>query len=226
VNVEEAAMPSEEQEEQTPWAQLPGETPLWFGRFERYRLMWPHSIIRVYHEEWREERKKARQGEKTGEKEGIDITLEDELPRKAPGKWYEMTDRYRWKERASAWDAYQIAEIEKTLIAEKAKVLATGYAVMHQRVAQLNNQAEKLIAMLDDPSKVWTPDVKAIGSGPSAERVDLVQFNAPLFHEIRATFDDIAKELGQRIKKAEMKVTLPKAYLESAEELDDDGTEL
>ena len=92
-------------------------------------------------------------------------------------------------------------------------------------MAQLNEQAEKLIAMIDDPSKVWVPDVKAIGSGPLAERVDLVQFNAALFHEIRATFDDIAKELGERVKKAEMKVTLPKAYLESAEELDDDGVD-
>jgi hypothetical protein len=219
-----AAMPTEEE---TPWSQLKDETPLWFGRFERYRLMWPHSVPEVYRDEWRAERKKTQQGaEKSAKERGIDTTLEVNLPKEAPSKWYQMAKRFKWEERASAWDAAQIAEIEKSVTTEKAKVLLTGYAVMYRRVAQLNEQAEQLIAMTKDPDKVWTPDVKSIGSGPLAERVDLVQFNAALFHEVRATFDDIAKELGERVKKAETKITLPKAYyMESAEDLDNDGTE-
>lgn len=221
-------MPSDEQQEQQPWSQLPDESPLWFGRFERYRLMWPHSIIRVYHEEWRAERKRAGQGEaeKGQEGPGIDINLEQELPKEAPSKWRAMARKHRWVERAAAWDATQIAEIEKQITAEKTRTLLTDYALMYRRVAQLNEQAKQLIAMLDDPNKVWVPDVKSIGTGPDAQRVDLVSFNAALFHEIRATFDDIAKELGERVKKAETKVLLPKAYLESAEDLNDDGTEL
>jgi len=132
--------------------------------------------------------------------EKIDIKFEEEAPKKAPGKWRAMARKYQWIERASAWNAHQIAEIEKSIDAEKARTLLTDYALMYRRVAQLNEQAKQLIAMLDDPNKRWVPDVKAIGSGPEAERVDLVTFNAPLYHEIRATFDDIAKEMGERIK--------------------------
>ena len=130
-------------EEQKPWHQMPDETPLWFGRFEQYRLMWPHSIIRVYLHEWREERKKTQQGEKKSEKEGIDIALEDALPKKAPGKWYEMVKRYHCEERASAWDAYQIAEIEKSVAAEKAKTLLTGYAVMYPTCGPIERAGRK-----------------------------------------------------------------------------------
>ena len=221
-------MPSDEQQEQKhPWSQLPDETALWFGRFERYRLMWPHSINRVYQNEWREERKKTQQGEaeKNRKGPGIDINLEQELPKEAPGKWRAMARKHRWVERASAWDAIQMAEIEKSITAEKARTLLTDYALMYRRVAQLNEQAKQLIAMLEDPNKVWMPDVKAVGTGEFAERVDLVTFNAALFHEIRATFDDIAKETGERVKKQEMKLALPKAYLESEEDMNDDGTE-
>jgi hypothetical protein len=42
------------------------------------------------------------------------------------------------------------------------------------------------------------PDVKSIGSGEFAERVDLVRFNAALLEQFRGTLDDIAQEVGQR----------------------------
>jgi hypothetical protein len=211
-------------DEQQPWQQLPGESGLWFGRFERYRLMWPHSIVEVYRDEWRAERRKAREEEKGG-KEGIDSTLESELPKEAPGKWYEMARRFQWEERASAWDAVQVAEIEQRIVAERTQTLLTNFAQMHRRVAALNEQAERLIAMAKDPKKIWLPDVKAIGNGPFAERVDLVQFNAPLFHEIRACFADIAAELGERVKKKEVhyKELPPDSYEGIAE--DDEGSE-
>lgn len=210
--------------EQRLWNQQPGESALWFGRFERYRLMWPHSIVEVYRDEWRTERRKARQGEDKGGKEGVDSTLESETPKEAPGKWYEMASRFRWEERASAWDAEQMASIEQRITAERAQIALLPYAQMHRRVAALNEQAEQLLAMAKDPDKVWLPDVKAIGNGPLAERVDLVQFNAALFHEIRATFDDIAKELGERVKKSETTIkSLPKVYIDIDQ--DEDGSE-
>lgn len=188
--------------------------------------MWPHSINRVYQEEWRAERRQKLQGDEKGRKEtGIDVTLECELPKEAPGKWREMAQRYQWVERAAAWDALQIAEIEKNVVAEKARTLLTDYALSHRRVAQLNEQAKQLVAMLDDPHKVWVPDVKAIGNGPKAERVDLVQFNAALFHEIRATLDDIAAELGERVKKKDITLReLPPDRYEGIDE-DDEGSE-
>lgn len=213
--------------EQQPWEQMPGETALWFGRFERYRLMWPHSINRVYQEEWRAERLHKLRGDEKGQKEtGIDVTLEQELPKEAPGKWREMAQKYQWVDRAASWDAFVTADIEQKVAAEKQHTLLTGYAMMYRRVAQLNDQAEQLIAMLGDPNKVWVPDVKAIGNGPNAERVDLVQFNAALFHEIRATFDDIAAELGERVKKKDITVReLPPDQYEGITEADEGSEE-
>jgi hypothetical protein len=47
---------------------------------------------------------------------------------------------------------------------------------------------------------VWVPDVKAVGSGELAEKVDVERFNPSLLSEFRSTLDDIAKEVGQRQK--------------------------
>lgn len=51
--------------------------------------------------------------------------------------------------------------------------------------------------------KVWLPDVKQIGSGEDAERVDIVRFNAALISEFRAALDDLAKETGGRRQKVD-----------------------
>jgi hypothetical protein len=92
---------------------------------------------------------------------------------------------------------------------------------MHKRVEQLNTLVEGLIAMVGDENKVWVPDVKSVGTGPNAERVDLVQFNDALFREIRSHFADIAAELGERVKKSESTVhVLPKTYLDTEENED------
>src|SRR5579859_8052437 len=82
-----------------------------------------------------------------------------------------------------------LAEAEQ---AEIARILTSGYALMHKRVQALDALSEKLEAYLEDESKIWLPDVKTAGF----ERVDLVTFNADLVKEYRATFDDLAKELG------------------------------
>ena len=90
------------------------------------------------------------------------------------------------------------------------RILTSGYAAIHNRVQDLDRMArliEKSWQDPDDPEKIifqWlTPDK---------------------LREWRGMLDDIAKELGQRIKKADVKVTaLPKVYLE---DVDDDGVEL
>lgn len=192
--------------EQQPWEQIPGESALWFGRFERYRLMWPHSIPEVYRDEWRAERAKKLAREETGGNRRVDPTLEADLPKEAPGSWYDAAKQFRWEERAGAWDKHQITLVEQNIAAERALVLGTGHALMHQRVATLKALAEQLYAMTKDPAKVWVHDVKAIGNGPDAERVDLVQFNSALYHELRATLDDLAKEQGERTKKTTLDI--------------------
>lgn len=83
-------------------------------------------------------------------------------------------------------------------------ILTDGYALMHRRVEALKALSLKLEKYLAEEKKVWLPDVKVIGTGEFVERVDLVTFNDALIREYRATFDDIAKELGQRVKKQEI----------------------
>jgi hypothetical protein len=171
------------------WARQPGEPLLWFRRFERFRLMEPtRSIVAVFREEHAEEnRGKPR--------------------REATGDWYEMAKLWQWNERAAAWDAVQTAHLEQIIESERERVLLEGYAVMHRRVARLNALTEQLLGYVQDEGKVWLPDVKAVGTGEFAERVDLIQFNAALFHEIRAHLADIAAEMGERVKKKEVALT-------------------
>ena len=90
------------------------------------------------------------------------------------------------------------AELEQQAVTH---ILNDGYALMHRRVEALKNLSLKLEGYLAEEDKVWLPDVKAVGTGEFAERVDLVQFNDALIREYRATFADIASELGQRVKK-------------------------
>lgn len=185
-----------------PWERLPGESLLWFRRFEQFRLMEPVRKIALV---FQQEQRAQDQGEG---KEGLERT-------EAPGKWYTQAKKWRWDERAAAFDLHQAKELEELIAAEKAKVISEGYALMHKRIETLNMLAVRLVAMTGDENHVWLPDVKSVGTGPNATRVDLVQFNAALFHEIREYFADIAEELGDRVKKKEIAFKdLPKVYID------------
>jgi len=130
----------------------------------------------------------------------------------------------RWQERVREYDAEQARFQGEAILQERTKILKFRYALMHKRIEQLDRIAQKLLDYAEDEEKVWLPDVKAIGNGPGAERVDLVQFNDALFREIRAHFADIASELGERVKKTDTTVTvIPKTYLDL--DPDEDGSE-
>lgn len=193
-------------EEQHAWDRMEQEPSIWYRRFERFRLMEPsRSIAAVFQQE--------------------DAEKNREKPRTKPtGDWYEVAKQWRWEERAEAWDAYQASIEEKQIAQEKAKVLRRNYALMHKRVAILDEKVRQLLAMTEDEGKVWVPDVKSVGTGPTAERVDLVQFNADLYREIREYLTDLAEETGGRVKKTETAITsLPKIY--TGIEPTDDGSE-
>lgn len=167
-----------------PWERQEGESDLWFRRFDRYRLLFPvRSVTAVFQEE------QAITEEKRGK----------ERKSEPSGRWYEMAKLWRWQERAEAWDAHLTAEEEEA----RKRVLGSGLALVHRRVLLLNETLNGLLDMLKDDNKVWLPDVKAIGTGEFAERVDLVQFNDALYKEIREYITDIAEEVGGRVKKNE-----------------------
>jgi hypothetical protein len=172
-------------DERHDWDRLEqeGENSLWYNRFLLYLHMLPgaRSLLGSVH----------RYEEQIGrEKRSANVS----------GSWYARSQRYRWKERAAAYDDHCRREEEAQLEAERAAILKRGYAQMHRRVEKLNRLAEKLELLIDEDGKLWLPDVKSVGNGPYAQRVDLITFNDALIREYRAAMADIAAELGERVK--------------------------
>jgi hypothetical protein len=204
-----------------PWARQEGESLTWYNRFTAFRLMVPvHSIPDVFREE---DRKKA---EKEAAENGGKLR---EIRTEAPSHWYQEAKKWRWEERAAAWDAYQDALIEKQIAAEEKHVIRTHYALKHKRIAELDAIVSRLIGYLDDEANVWLPDVKAIGVGPVAERViervDIIRFNEAIFAQIRGYLADIAAEKGERVKNSKMAISFPPDVYEGIGP-DDDGSEV
>lgn len=193
-------------DERKPWDQLEdeGESSLWYGRFRAYLLMgFKRSVSAVFQLEAEEIR-----GNQSTETYGY---------------WYEYAKKYSWEERAQAYDAHWIEEQDKLIEQEREIVLRTGFAVQHRRIQSLDSIVNKLIDMLEDNNNIWMPDVKAIGNGPNAERVDLLSFNAPIFTLIEKYHASIAAEMGERVKRKDITVTElpPNVYLFDP---DDDGS--
>lgn len=114
---------------------------------------------------------------------------------------------YDWAARAETFDAEQ----EKEKEAERRQVMRNGLALDYERVRKLIGVAEFLESQIaltgeDGPGRpaVWVHDVKSIGGGEFAEKVDIYRFNAALFDQFRGTLDDLAKETGGRIKKQDI----------------------
>jgi hypothetical protein len=73
--------------------------------------------------------------------------------------------------------------------------------------ATLAGNAPRIVPAGFEQHKVWLPDVKQIGSGEKAERVDIVKFNSSLIAEYRSTLADLAAETGGRRQKQEVEHT-------------------
>lgn len=167
-------------EERTPWARFDDEPGRWFARFEAFRQFGPtRSLLGTV---------SAERAEKGGKRRA----------RKVPGAWDRAAKRFRWRERAEAWDRALEAQVAADEEERRRRILSTGYAMQHQRVEHLVALADVLHGDLLVEEHRWCPDVKGIGRGETFERVDLVRFNASLVEQYRKTLDDIAAELGQR----------------------------
>lgn len=116
------------------------------------------------------------------------------------------SSRYNWPERARAYDA----EWERRKNAEREAVLNYGLSLDFERVRKLYRLAAFLEAQIFERDStgvyynIWLPDVKQIGNGDSAERVDIERFNAPLLEQYRKVLEDIAKETGGRVQKQDI----------------------
>lgn len=78
--------------------------------------------------------------------------------------------------------------------------LRTGLALKEERVQTLKELAERLKSeLLGD--KLWLTRQKALGSGEWAMFIEEEVFNNVELNSLRALFDDIAKETGERTYK-------------------------
>jgi hypothetical protein len=117
---------------------------------------------------------------------------------------YTWSSRFGWSERAAAYDA----DWERRKNDESSNARNAGLALESERIKKLVRLANLLEAQIYKENEytgeldgLWLPDVKQIGSGDDAERVDIVRFNTGLVSEFRAVLDDLAKETGGRVKK-------------------------
>lgn len=113
---------------------------------------------------------------------------------------------FNWASRAVEFDATWEARKND----EATAILAYGLAHPHERVRKLYRLAAMLEAQIYERGlsgilhNIWLPDVKSIGSGEFAERVDIERFNSPLLEQYRKVLEDIAKETGGRVQKQEI----------------------
>ncbi len=75
--------------------------------------------------------------------------------------------------------------------------LTQGLALKDERVRKLQQLAAALEADLFG-ERLWTENVKVIGSFEMAERVEFEEFNKAEVDAYRGVLDDIAKEMGAR----------------------------
>jgi hypothetical protein len=108
---------------------------------------------------------------------------------------------FDWQGRLATITADAVAAAEAQEAAYRHEVLTTGYAQSHERIATLNELASILHEELTTKgprNRRWVRDVKQVGSGEDAERVDIERFNGAEVAQLRGLLDDIAKELGER----------------------------
>lgn len=105
---------------------------------------------------------------------------------------------YDWQLRASAYDAV----LEEMRNERRRKEFDAGLALDYERIRKLKKLANLLEQ--DLTVRLWLDDVKSIGSGEFAERVDLIRFNSALVEQYRGVLDDLAKEVGGRKQKSEV----------------------
>lgn len=82
--------------------------------------------------------------------------------------------------------------------------LKTGLAVKENRVIALNRLAQKMIDDLADGHGLWLTNYKGIGRGQNYEKIEYQEFNRAEVESLRGVLEDIAAEIGDRIRKADL----------------------
>lgn len=151
-------------------------------------------------------------------------TLENSTPTRHINTLQRWSADYLWKSRAALYDQ----RLEDAKNARAKEIMESGLALDFERVVELKDLAVFLKQMIYTVSQavmpapkegeeasqagtvsseypyVWLKDVKQIGQGEKAQRVDIVRFNSALLEQFRGVLDDLAKETGGRVSKHEV----------------------
>lgn len=188
-----------------PWDQQPNEPALWFNRFWLYCQMGSkRSVAAVYRAEARHKKAVKR--------------VQKSTRNSVSGAWWEASKQWQWESRATAWDADQRAQMSAAYERRKEEILSSGFALNFNRIEALNELAELLLKELKQHDRRWLPDVKSVGSGENAERVDIVRFNSGIIEQFRDTLEDISAEMGERVRGLKLSGTVTTATV-SADEM-------
>lgn len=132
-------------------------------------------------------------------------------------KWSAAHD---WQGRIADLARAAQEEAEEAQRAYVRAIMETGLALSHERVRVLKELAGTLLDDLTTGERRWLRDKKSIvtgrepvmsddgatllGSVPTYEVVELERGNAPWIEQVRGLLDDLAKEVGARVTKAEL----------------------
>ena len=118
------------------------------------------------------------------------------------------------------------AEIQKAVEAWREEVKVSAITDMSYRISRLHELESKLWEVIDERANdrqyehvsggntgLIVHDVKAVGAGPSAQLVDVYAVDTPTVKAIQSLYDDVAKELGQRVDKVNVSGNLTREYV-------------
>jgi hypothetical protein len=156
------------------WNRLQQEPGNWYSRFLIFRDMGPErTLLGAVHK-----------AEKSRKKQSTRV----------PGAWNDASDKYQWKARAEAWDKHlqeeqeqRAAVLREIEAAEIERILTSDYARKEKRVAGLAKMAHVLENSFIDPD---------------TQEINYKFLNPDKVREYRGCLDDIAKELGHRVKES------------------------
>lgn len=104
---------------------------------------------------------------------------------------------------------------------DETSALKTGLSLKENRVKLLHDLAELLGKDIFEKNLLWLDQAKGIGSGENYERIDYQEFNTAEIAQLRGVLDDIASEVGERVKKQEVTGKDGKPLLPDTVDLDD-----
>lgn len=173
-------------DERQPWDQMEGEKSAEYHNFLLFRDMaaQDRSFLGAY---------------KIALERSVKKREKACLPGKIPSSWSDAADKWQWRKRADAYDAHLLGEQEAKEARmrqleeeEEARLLSTGYARSARRVEQLSMLYDEMKASYHVKDEAG--DDKIVYQWLTPEKV----------REMRGCLDDIAKEVGERVKKAEL----------------------